>query len=200
MMHSDDKLKTYFKMNWINNSWRKNFDEQKRLKWFKFKLLFFDIYKHQLFDNHEHQTSQMIVSEEIQRRKRFASNINDSLTKISRIEEIINENASIFRQQSSTSIVQKEYSKNFINTDDKKNENSLTRLKSFELRSRFIQTLTRTRITCEMQNRHFNIQFKSFSFNLLTFVALIAQTVKKKEFYKLKTYAETMTDNYHKIN
>ena len=50
----------------------------------------------------------MIVSEEIQRKKRFVSNINDffdSLTKISRIEEIINENTSIFQQQSSASII-----------------------------------------------------------------------------------------------
>ena len=153
MIHFDDKLKTYFKINWINDSWRKNLDEQKKSKWFKLKLLFFNIHKHQLFDNHEHQTSQMIVSERIQRRKRFASNVNDllnSLTKISRIEEIMNENTSISQQQSSASIVQKEHLKNFINTDDKKNENSLTRSESFELRSRFIQTLTRTKTACEI--------------------------------------------------
>ena len=42
----------------------------------------------------------------------------------------------------------------------------MTRLKSFELRSRFIQTLTRTKTVREIQNRHFNIQFKDFSFNL----------------------------------
>ena len=145
----------------------------------------------------------MIVSEEIQRKKRLALNINDLLdflTKISYIEEIINENTSIFQQQSSASIVQKEHSKNFINTDDKKNENSLTRSESFELRSRFIQTLTQTKTVREIQNRHFNIQFKNFSFNSLIFVVLIAQTVKERKFYKLKTYTEIMTDNYHKIN
>ena len=99
MMHFDDKLKTYFKMNWINDSWRKNFDEQRKSKWFKFELLLFDTHKHQLFDNHKHQVSQMIVSEKIQKRKRLALNMNDfldSLTKISRIEEIIDENVSIF--------------------------------------------------------------------------------------------------------
>ena len=83
----------------------------------------------------------MIVSEKIQRRKRFASNINDFLdflTKIFRIEEIMNENTSIFQQQNSASIVQKKHLKNFIDTNNKKNKDSLTRLKSFELRSRFI--------------------------------------------------------------
>ena len=65
----------------------------------------------------------MIISKKIQRRKRFASNINDFLnflTQILRIEKIINENTLISRQQSSASIVQKNHSKNFINTDDKK--------------------------------------------------------------------------------
>ena len=54
MMHFDDKLKTYFKMNWINDNWRKNLNDQKKSKWLKFELLFFDIHKHQFFDNHEH--------------------------------------------------------------------------------------------------------------------------------------------------
>ena len=145
----------------------------------------------------------MIVSEKIQWKKRLASNMNDFLDfliKIFRIEKIIDENASIFRQQNSTSIIQKKHSKNFINTDDKKNKNSLTRLKSFELRWRFIQILTRIKTVREIQNRHFNIQFKDFLFDLLILVALIAQTVKEKKLYKLKTYVKIMTDNYHKMN
>ena len=74
------------------------------------------------------------------------------------------------------------------------------RLKLFELRSRFIQILIRIKIAREIQNRHFNIQFKIFLFNLLIFVALIAQTIKEKEFYKLKTYAKIIIDNYYKMN
>ena len=37
-----------------------------------------------------------------------------------------------------------------MNTDDKKNENFLTRLKLFQLNLRFIQTLIRTKIVYEI--------------------------------------------------
>ena len=135
MIHLDNKLKIYFKINWINDSWRKNFNEQKKSKWFKFELLFSNI--------HNHQHLQIIVSKKIQKKKRFASNVNDFLDflsiKISRIKEFKNdENTLIFQQQSSMSIIQKTFLKNFININDKKNENFLTCLKSFELRSRSI--------------------------------------------------------------
>ena len=112
----------------------------------------------------------------------------------------MNENTLIFRQQSSTSIFQKHHSKNLMNINDKENENSLTRLKLLELRSRFIQTLTQIKTLRKIQNRHLNIQFKDFSFDLFTFVVLIAQTIKEQKFYKLKTDAKTMIDNYHKMN
>ena len=43
-------------------------------------------------------------------------------------------------------------------------------LKSFKLRLRFIQILIQTKIVREIQNQYFNIQFKSFSFDLLILV------------------------------
>ena len=68
--------------------------------------------------------------------------LDSLLIKISRIEELENdENTLIFRQQNSVSIIQKNSLKNFININVKKNEDFLTRLKSFELNSHFIQTL-----------------------------------------------------------
>ena len=197
MIHSDDKLKTYFRVNWINDSWRKNFDEQERSKWFRLELLFFDI--------HNHQHPQIIVLKKIQGRKRPASNVDDFFDflsiKISRIEELENdENTSIFRQQSSVSTIQKNLSKNFMNINVRENEDFLTRSKSFELCSRLIQMLTRIRTAREIQDRHLSIQFRNSSSNSLALVALIAQVVKDKKSYESKTYAEVMTDNYHKMN
>ena len=97
-------------------------------------------------------------------------------------------------------IIQKNSSKNFININNKKSKDFLTRLKIFKLRSRFIQTLIRIKIAREIQDLHFNIQFKIFLLNLLIFIALIIQTVKDKKLYELKTYAKIMINKYRKIN
>ena len=98
------------------------------------------------------------------------------------------------------SIISENSSKNFININNKKNKDFLICLKLLELRLYFIQTLIQIQIIREIQDRHFNIQFKNFSLNLLTFVALIVQIVKSKKFYKLKIYAKIIIDNYRKIN